>query len=151
MILILFEEQHRRESPHHARLSVLCLRYKQSQILPVYVSFEGFQSPDQAGLMTEFSSLNSYLWKLIPGFELRPFAGYTVCKPPTGCNTYLKTVLLVCSDIGPVNFAFTTICIPCLFPGPFSHFCFVTSYRGKFVWLGLYMVLGWGGGGCAVD
>jgi hypothetical protein len=84
MILMLFEEQHRRESPHNARLSVFCLRYKQSQILPVYVSFEGFQSPDQAGLMTESSSLNSYLWKLIPGFELRLFAGYTANRKPAG-------------------------------------------------------------------
>jgi hypothetical protein len=78
MILMLFEEQHRRESPNNARLSVFCLRYKQSQIIPVYVSFEGFHSPDQAGLMTESSSLNSYLWKLIPGFELRLFSEYTV-------------------------------------------------------------------------
>jgi len=68
--------------------------------------------------MTESSSLNSYLWKLIPGFELRSFAGYTVCKPQTGWNTYfyLNTVLFICSDIGPVNFGFTTVCIPCLCP-----------------------------------
>jgi hypothetical protein len=33
IILMLFEEQHRRESPRHARLAVFCLRYKQSQIV----------------------------------------------------------------------------------------------------------------------
>jgi len=37
-----------------------------------------------------------------------------VCKPQTGWNTYfyLNTVFFVCSDSGPVNFAFYPLSLP---------------------------------------
>jgi len=60
MILMLFEEQHRRESPHNARLSVFCLRHKQSPILPVCVSFEGSSRTNGLILQFKFLSLEAH-------------------------------------------------------------------------------------------